>query len=357
MLIIPDLRRRANSGDGKIKQMGHKLYTQKLRGVNLGGWLLLERWMTPSLFAGTHAEDEYTFMSTPGAEKKLEQHRRSFISKADFKWLADHGVNAVRIPVGYWVLEDDTPYKEAIQCLDWAMETAKRYKLQVVIDVHGLPGSQNGRDHSGRKGRAMWLRHGSFRRRSLDVLAQIAQRYRDNPYFWGLQITNEPKLGLFQFKLRRYYRAAYDRLAQILRPHTRIIFSDGFTPRLLSGVLGNREHPVAMDTHLYHMTTPLTRWLPIGWYFRKVGQRRILLARLTRDQPVIIGEWSSVLRGETMSHLPPTKRESLMRQHAQHQLATYGDVAGWFYWNYKTEEPGPWNFRWLVESGKMPSST
>ncbi|MCY0903238.1 MAG: glucan 1,3-beta-glucosidase, partial [Firmicutes bacterium] len=35
--------------------------TNKIRGVNLGGWLVLERWMTPSLFAGLDAKDETDF--------------------------------------------------------------------------------------------------------------------------------------------------------------------------------------------------------------------------------------------------------------------------------------------------------
>lgn len=30
---------------------------KKLRGVNLGGWLLLEKWITPSLFDGLDATD------------------------------------------------------------------------------------------------------------------------------------------------------------------------------------------------------------------------------------------------------------------------------------------------------------
>ena len=48
--------------------------------------------MTPSLFAGTGAIDEYTFMQTPGAAKKIDEHRRTFITESDFKWLAEHGV-------------------------------------------------------------------------------------------------------------------------------------------------------------------------------------------------------------------------------------------------------------------------
>lgn len=30
-----------------------------IKGVNLGNWLVLEKWMSPGLFAGTTAEDEY----------------------------------------------------------------------------------------------------------------------------------------------------------------------------------------------------------------------------------------------------------------------------------------------------------
>ena len=31
----------------------------KVKGVNLGNWLVLEKWMSPELFEGTTAEDEY----------------------------------------------------------------------------------------------------------------------------------------------------------------------------------------------------------------------------------------------------------------------------------------------------------
>ena len=30
-----------------------------IKGVNLGNWLVLEKWMSPHLFDGTMAEDEY----------------------------------------------------------------------------------------------------------------------------------------------------------------------------------------------------------------------------------------------------------------------------------------------------------
>ena len=73
---------------------------EPLRGVNLGGWLVLEPWMTPSLFAGTDAKDEYTFMTTPDAAAKLRRHHETFITEDDFAWLGEQGLDLVRLPVG-----------------------------------------------------------------------------------------------------------------------------------------------------------------------------------------------------------------------------------------------------------------
>jgi glucan 1,3-beta-glucosidase len=330
-----------------------------LHGVNLGGWLVLERWMTPSLFKGTDAIDEYTLMSTPGAAERLREHWRTWITEEDFRWMAANGLNAVRIPVGYWVLEGDPPFLPANDQLDWAMEMAAKHNLQVVIDVHGLPGSQNGNDHSGRVGRAEWFRRRQHRVESLKAVVKIARRYRDYPNLWGFQIINEPKLGLFHFKLRKYYREAYERLVTILRPHTRFIYSDGFTPRLLSNVLGWAKHPVVMDVHLYHMATMGAKHRPFEWYWGKMQRRRQVLRRLARRHPLIIGEWSGVISGETMRSIPPPDHQELFRRYVRDQLEQYEEHAGWFYWSYKTEEPGQWNFRSMVEAGliELPESS
>ena len=86
-----------------------KQASSTLCGVNLGVWLVLEKWMTPSLFEGTNAVDEYTFVRTPGAAKKIKTHRDAFITEADFSWLHEHGIEAIRIPVGFWVLEEHAP--------------------------------------------------------------------------------------------------------------------------------------------------------------------------------------------------------------------------------------------------------
>src|SRR5579871_5664108 len=131
----------------------------KLRGVNLGSWLVLEKWMNPASYAGAKAEDEYSLCLELGKERAtsaLRKHRETWITAEDFKWIAARGLNAVRIPVGYWVLEDNPPFISGAATLDWAFMTAKENGIGVLLDLHGVPGSQNGWDHSGRAGALGW---------------------------------------------------------------------------------------------------------------------------------------------------------------------------------------------------------
>lgn len=64
-------------------------------------WLVLEKWMTPSLFEGLAALDETAYCVELGerAGPLLKQHWDSFITPDDFAWLAKTGINAVRIPI------------------------------------------------------------------------------------------------------------------------------------------------------------------------------------------------------------------------------------------------------------------
>ena len=321
-----------------------------LRGVNLGGWLVLEKWMTPTLFAGTSAIDEYTFMQTQGARGKLREHQKNFIRESDFRWLRDNGVQAVRIPVGYWILEGDAPYVASIGRLDWAFTMAKKYQLQVLLCMHGAPGSQNGHDHSGRVGKANWHTDAAYREQTIVILEKLARRYKDHAQFWGIELLNEPKTSLVQRSLRRFYRQAYARVAAIVRPEIRIIFSDAFTPRLMNAAIGGK-HPVLMDIHWYHFAFWAHKWAPVGMYWWIVSWHGKLLRRLKHQQGIVIGEWSGVLSHQGLRRYPKNNHDPLQHEHIARQLAAYSSADAWFYWTYKTEGAGIWNYRSLVESG------
>jgi glucan 1,3-beta-glucosidase len=116
-----------------------------VRGVNLGGWFVLEPWITPSIFdaVGGAAIDEWTYSATLGkdeAHNRLSNHWSTFITPGDFNAIAGAGMNHVRIPIGYWsvIPIDGEPYVQGAydklgEALDWAAGAG----LKVMIDLHG----------------------------------------------------------------------------------------------------------------------------------------------------------------------------------------------------------------------------
>lgn len=320
-------------------------------GVNLGGWFVVEKWLTPNLFRQTGTDDLYGFVQTPGAREKIRQHNREFIREQDFDWLAKHGVTHIRLPVGYWVLEADAPYVAAKGRLDWVFMMAKKYKLQILLDLHAAPGSQNGNDHSGRIGAAKWYDDKSYQRHTIRVLTDLARRYGKKTELWGIELLNEPRKHSSHRTLRQFYRDAYDALDPLLHPSVYIVFSDAFSPRKLSGALRGRRRAV-LDVHWYHFTSPV--WLPMSVYFWVVRRHGTLLRKLGRTQPVIIGEWSAALMEAKLRHsLTPGQRETLFQKHIELQLASYQQALGSFYWTYRADNLGTWDFRRMVESGRL----
>lgn len=121
-----------------------------LRGVNTGSWLVLEKWITPKVFEGLPdwVDDEYKLCQHLGhdqAQQRLKAHWDSWITEDDFKFWAETGLNHVRLPIGYWAL--DIKQGEPWVSGSWdyvvlAAGWAKKHKLQLMICLHGAPGSQ-----------------------------------------------------------------------------------------------------------------------------------------------------------------------------------------------------------------------
>ena len=136
------------------------------RGTSLGGWLVLEPWITPSLFyqflgaskkygdeAPSHVGlDSSTFCTALGKEeanRQLRQHWKTWVTEEQILNLKRTGVDTVRIPVGDWMY---VPYEPFIGCMDGSIEELDRvidlihkYDMKVVIDIHAMIGSQVGR--------------------------------------------------------------------------------------------------------------------------------------------------------------------------------------------------------------------
>jgi glucan 1,3-beta-glucosidase len=322
----------------------------QLRGVNLGGWFVVEPWMTPALFAGTSAVDEHTLMETPDGPELIRRHRETFITEEDFAWIAGHGLTLVRLPVGHWTLGGAPPYLPAVELLDQAMDWAQAYGLKVLLDMHAVLGSQNGRDHSGRVGPREFYTIAQHRDDSLEALAELAARYAEHPALWGIELVNEPTDPRI-WRLWEFHHRAYRRLTEILVPGTRVVFSDGYVPWLLTGTLrGRPEFPVVMDCHFYQAFYPWDTRKSYEQHLAKARKRARLIAWLQRKQPVLVGEWSAAMDPAALVGRPESPAE-LARNYADAQLEGYAGAAGWCYWSYKTNTRDDWNFRHQVESG------
>jgi glucan 1,3-beta-glucosidase len=188
-------------GHLSVHILGYHKYVKALRGVNLGGWLVLERWMTPSLFSGSEALDEFTL--SRGHSQRIKKHHQTFITEADFAWIAKKGLDAIRIPIGYWIFGDEPPFVGSIDQLDFAFAMSKKYNLQVVISLHGAPGSQNGKRHSGQEGKAGWHWNSRAKTKTLELIERLAKRYSRHSQLWGIEVLNEPSGGLVKNFVRR----------------------------------------------------------------------------------------------------------------------------------------------------------
>lgn len=115
--------------------------------MNLGGWFVLEPWITPSIFSqwsdGNSVKDEYGLTQALGqaeAQRRLSGHWNSWITQGDFGQIAGAGLNHVRIPIGYWsvIPRDGEPYVTgAYDVLGRALDWAQGAGLKVIIDLHG----------------------------------------------------------------------------------------------------------------------------------------------------------------------------------------------------------------------------
>ncbi|KAJ6547044.1 glycoside hydrolase family 5 protein [Mycena capillaripes] len=265
----------------------------KIRGVNLGGWLVTEPFIVPGLYQKLQATtpsitviDEWTLVQAMQADtanggiSQLEDHYKTFITEQDFMQIAAAGLNFVRIPLGYWAIEvldgesflPKTSWTYFLKAIQWA----RKYGLRINLDLHALPGSQNGWNHSGRLGSynvlfgPMGLANAQ---RALDYIRIIAEfisqpEYRDVIAMFG--VTNEPQgnqIGLDV--LQRYYFQAYNEVraaSGIGQGNGPLVsFHDGFIGLdQWGGYLPNADR-VSLDDHPYlcfsnQKTDPITTY-------------------------------------------------------------------------------------------------
>jgi glucan 1,3-beta-glucosidase len=89
------------------------------RSVNLGGWFVLEPFITPAYYQQYNGSvDEWTLSTmmandtANGGLDQIEQHYATFITEEDIAQIAAAGLNWVRVPMPFWAIDtwNDEPF-------------------------------------------------------------------------------------------------------------------------------------------------------------------------------------------------------------------------------------------------------
>jgi glucan 1,3-beta-glucosidase len=306
-------------------------------GTNIGGWMVLEPWITPSFFyrflgkPGINADgksevavDCYTLCEVLGAtegNQMMQAHWETWATEDHIKQLAERDVEVIRLPIGDWTFTQYGPY---VGCMDGAkewitkmMDWSETYGIKVLIDVHAQKDSQNGFDNSGRAYKMEWTDANHFKhwsvesadwigtfdfttwsyldlnidnvQHSLKVVEDIMKEWGSHPALYGVEPVNEPWWNTPRDWLSDFYRSARD-IVRAYNPDVLFVFHDAFDSSSSWNVLFEDDDMtnVVMDTHAY-----------MAWWEHKndtimyCNDYEGVMASLDSVKyPIWIGEWS-----------------------------------------------------------------
>jgi hypothetical protein len=202
----------------------------KIKGVNLGSWLLMEGYILGGRnFGETQFKKRFEKLYGKKALLDFERlFRDNYIREIDFKNIAAMGANTIRLPFNARLIETK-PYfyeEKGFAYLAKALDLAHKYGLKVILDLHAAPGAQNYDWHSDSNGKALFWSKKEFRRRAILLWERVIDRFKEKPALLGYDVINEPVLaGADIAILKDFYKEALRSIKTIDRTHE--IFLEG----------------------------------------------------------------------------------------------------------------------------------
>jgi len=376
----------------------------KVRGVNLGGWLVLEPFITPALYQKympTNPSvngDEWSLSiamandTAGGGINQIEDHYKTFITEYDFAQMAGAGLNFIRLPLPWWALGPTWGDEPFLAQVSWqyalkAFKWARKYGLRVNLDLHTMPGSQNGWNHSGRLGFVSWMTFPmgyANAQRSLDYIRQLTEFITQPEYqslipIWG--IVNEPTVDLDT--LAPFYLEAYNMIRSITGigegkgPYISI-HDHFFVVSTWAGFFSGADR-LMLDTHPYFAFSGTSNPniapfvpLPCNTWGQGINISQ------TAFGVTVAGEWSLGFNDcglflQGLTSVPLTTNCDFWEDYAnyddgtkqslyQFALTSMDALQHWFFWTWKIQpsltsgkiETPLWSYQLGLEQGWMP---
>lgn len=399
-----DLQRR---GDKLVARAGNKLRfnyggDEKVRGVGIGGWLVIENFIAPSVYEQTGDDrvvDEWTFgkyVPRKKAERIMRDHINNFITEQDFEEISQLGLNHVRISFPYWGIRtwDDEPYVTVNQYdkLKEAAHWADKYNLKMIVELHTVPGGANPYDHSGHTGNQEWLGNSNYQNRWLEILDELATEFSQSKYpaVTAISIVNEPNGDVNE--IYGQYKRGYNKVRNSEGDdELLVIVGDVFLNPAENDYWHSRfpspkYQNVMTDTHVYRIFDPdsiaLTQQQRYDYYCSMKDGFKQANGHLW----ALVGEWSpaftdcapglngrgkgsryegsfpgSTRKGSCQGKTGNAKNFSdkykrLLKKNFEYQADAYEGGVGWIFWTWRTENHNAdeWSYRQGVKYGWIP---
>ncbi|KAG8369228.1 hypothetical protein BUALT_Bualt15G0129700 [Buddleja alternifolia] len=284
----------------------------------------------------------------------LKEHWSTFIVEEDFKFIKSNGLNAVRIPVGWWIASDPSPPKPyvagSLQVLDNAFLWSEKYGINVIIDLHAAPGSQNGWEHSSsRDGSQEWGQTNDNIQQTVDIIDFLTARYAKSPSLFAVELINEPlSPGVSLENVTKYYKAGYD----AVRKHSQtayVVLSNRLGPSQPRELFtpANGLTRVAIDVHYYSLFSSIFDSFTIEQNIEYVNNNRSAqLSEITTSNGPLtfVGEWVAEWQ------VRDARKEDYQR-FADAQIQVFNQATfGWAYWSLKNVN-NYWSLEWMINNG------
>src|SRR5271170_1108465 len=198
--VLAQLSMLHTSGRSIVNASGQVVH---LMGVNLGGWLVMEPWMTPADSGGL--PDTYSIIEELDSrfgvateQALIRDYQQDWITTQDFANIKAAAFNAVRVPV-WWGnfypianVSNSGWRSDAFTELDWVVNAAAAQGLYVIIDMHGVVGGQSTSDDTGQQNQNQYWTNGNDQGNTAYMWWEIANHYNGNTTVAGYDLINEP---------------------------------------------------------------------------------------------------------------------------------------------------------------------
>ncbi|KAI9509112.1 family 5 hypothetical beta glucosidase from glycoside dehydrogenase [Russula earlei] len=192
----------------------------KIYGVNLGSWLVLEPWMLPNEWqsmGGQSCSDCSTCIGSEFAlaaafpndvDQRFATHWSTWFTQNDVNQLQSLGINTVRIPLGYWIVEPlvhrSTEHypRGGIKFLTSGLDMLRKAGIRAILDHHALPGVQvAGQAFTGHCTNNVQFYTSSNYNRALTwtaVMTFLTQLHPNYQSVFSIEAANEPIMNAAQ---------------------------------------------------------------------------------------------------------------------------------------------------------------